>query len=69
MNETLEDELERASLERKGIVKKYKLGRNSENKINQWVRVEAADEAADANNLLNVISITGRSRFRLVLQD
>jgi hypothetical protein len=69
MNETLEDELERASLERKGIVKKYKLGRNSENKINQWVRVEAADEAADANNLLNVISITGRSRFRFVLQD
>lgn len=35
--ETLEDELERAKQERQAIVRKYKLGRNLENQINQWV--------------------------------
>lgn len=38
MNETLEDELERANHERIQIVRKYKLGRNIENQINEWVR-------------------------------
>lgn len=38
MNETLEDELERANKERAQIVRKYKLGRNLENQINEWVR-------------------------------
>lgn len=37
MNEELEEELERANLERQAIVKKYKLGRDLENKINEWV--------------------------------
>lgn len=37
MNEMLEDELERANQERRQIVRKYKLGRNFENQINEWV--------------------------------
>lgn len=37
MNETLEDELERANNERQAIVKKYQLGRKSENQIDRWV--------------------------------
>jgi hypothetical protein len=37
MNEDLQDELEKANHERQIIVKKYKLGRKSENQINQWV--------------------------------
>lgn len=35
--EGLEDELAKASIERQAIVRKYKLGRNLENVINQWV--------------------------------
>lgn len=37
MNEVLEEELERANLERRQIVRKYRLGRNLENQINEWV--------------------------------
>lgn len=39
MDAALEEELEKAHLERQGIVSKYRMGRNSENFINQWVRL------------------------------
>jgi hypothetical protein len=40
VNEDLQDELEKANIERQAIVKKYLLGRKAENLINQWVRQE-----------------------------
>jgi hypothetical protein len=38
-HDDLQEELERANHERQLVVRKYKLGRKSENLINQWVRV------------------------------
>lgn len=42
MSEGLDDELAKASAERQAIVRKYKLGRNLENVINQWVSFESS---------------------------
>lgn len=66
MSEGLEDELAKASVERQAIVRKYRLGRNLENVINQWVSIASS---RCIQHRLDHLKFAGGPRLWLTLQN